>query len=122
MKKGSHVACKEDPSLVGYLETRSETYWHAHYYAALASRELLGYAQQDFQKITELLEESLFLAVRTHLCAIASEMALLVGTLFFATGYYGHARKCFRATMRAAQEANHDDLQATCSQGYSSLR
>lgn len=101
-----------DERTLSYLEKHTENYWRDHYNAALVSYDLLGYVQEHFQKVTELLEISPYSTIRMRLCSIASGSALLIGTLLFDMGLYAQARDYYMSAIIAAQEATHHTLQA----------
>jgi len=101
-----------DTRMLTYLQTHAEGYWRDHYHASLVSSDLLDYVREHFQRIVKLLDGPMLPTARIRLCSTASETALLVGTLLFDLADYIHSREYFRASIRAAQEANHHTLQA----------
>lgn len=81
-----------DETTLRYLEQRTARYWQDRNDSILASHDLLSYVLEDLQKVTRLLEGSLLPKVRSYLCSIAGEIAMLVGELFFDMNDYGDAR------------------------------
>src|SRR6266567_2097439 len=108
LKKPSTI----DESMLIYLERHTEGYWYDRHTVALASRNLIDYVIEDFQKVTKLLDEPLLPTVHTRLCSIAGGIALLMGELLFDMRYYVQARKYYTAAIEAAQEADNHALQA----------
>ncbi|HJT55330.1 MAG TPA: helix-turn-helix transcriptional regulator [Ktedonobacteraceae bacterium] len=101
-----------DETMLTYLEQRTARYWRDRNDSILASYDLLSYVLEDLQKVTRLLEGSLLPKVRSYLCSIAGEIAMLVGELFFDMSDYRDARSFHALAIRAAQEANNEVLQA----------
>lgn len=102
-----------DERLLQYFQTHTEGYWRDRHGAALASCDLLDYVIGHFQKITQLLDSPMLPSQRVHLCVIASKVAQLAGHLLFDIGNYGEARQFHQSAITAAQEADHQALQAT---------
>jgi hypothetical protein len=102
-----------DERLLQYLQTHTEGYWRDRHGAALASCDLLDYVIGHFQKITRLLDRPMLPSQRVQLCVIASKAAQLAGHLLFDIGNYGEARQFHQSAITAAQEADHQALQAT---------
>lgn len=102
-----------DLSILSYLENRTANYWRDRNSVALASGELMRFVQEDFKRVTFLLEGSLQPTIRARLCSTASEIAQLIGHLLLDIGDYAHARNYHRAAIIAAQEAHSFALQAT---------
>ena len=103
-----------DKRFLGYLETRTESYWRDRQSASLASSDLLSYVIEHFEKILALFEGSLLPTERMHLCSLASKTALLIGELLLDMGYYARAREFQKSAITSAQEANNQALQAIC--------
>ena len=101
-----------DETMLQYLETQTRRYWQDRQSASVASCDVLGYAWDHLQKITTLLEGSLFPSARLHLCALASKTAQLAGELLLDTGSYTQAKELHKAAIRAAQEAQSISLEA----------
>jgi DNA-binding SARP family transcriptional activator len=101
-----------DDATLNYLHRRTGSYWHDRNDAVLASRDLLNYVLDDYRRVIELLEGSLFPHVRAHLCSVAGNIALLAGTLFYDMSFYSYARNYYKAAIRAAQEGNNPTLQS----------
>lgn len=101
-----------DERTLNYFELRTEGYWQDRHSAALASSDLLTYVIEHLQKVITLLEGSLFPAVRTRLCCIASGIAQLAGHLLFDMGEFAHARNFHQVAITAAQEGDNQALEA----------
>ena len=95
-----------------YLEQRTNGYWQDRHSAALASYNLLGYVLEHLQRLTVLLESSLSPTVRMRLCSIVCGIAQLTGTLYFDIRDYARARAFHITSIKAAQEANNQELEA----------
>ena len=79
---------------------------------AISSRVLLGPATGHLDAVTTLLQASASESVRRRLCSIAGEAAGLVGWLRWNLADPEAATECFRAGLRAAQEADDRQLGA----------
>lgn len=101
-----------DEKTLRYLEQRTGSYWRDRNDAVLASYDLLSYVLEHLQKVLFFLEGSLLPTVRTRLCSIAGETAMLAGELFFDISDYMHAREFHKAAVRAAQEGSNHALEA----------
>src|SRR5260221_449196 len=108
LKKPSTI----DERFLDYLEARTAHYWQDRHSAVLASSDLLSFVREHLQKIIELLEESLPPSMRTHLCCLASGVAQLAGHLLFDMGKFAPARDFHHLAIAAAQEGDHQALEA----------
>jgi tetratricopeptide (TPR) repeat protein len=101
-----------DMTTLSYLRKRTGSYYQDRHDASIASFDVLTYAVDHFRKVTDLLEEQLLPAIRTHLTSIAGEIAQLIGELYFEMGNYPRARVYHEAAIKAAQQANDRALQS----------
>ena len=101
-----------DETTLKYLETKTADYWRDFNHDALTTHYLLGYVTEHFQRILLVLEGSLLPTSRIRLCAMASEAALLIGSLLFELRAYERAQAYYREAIRAAHEANFQELEA----------
>lgn len=104
-----------DEKTLIYFETCTANYYRDRHTATLASHHLLGYVLEHLQRLTTLLEEPLYPAIRLRLCSIAGEVAMLAGELLFDMRDYSHARDLHQLATVAAREANNHLLEAIAS-------
>ncbi len=101
-----------DEKMLNYIERRTENSWYDRHTVALPSHDLFDYVSEDFENVTDLLEGPMLPTVRTRLCSIAGGIALLAGELLYDMRYYAQAREYYIVSIKAAQEANNEALQA----------
>lgn len=101
-----------DEKTLLYLEKRIEHYWQDRNSVALPAWDLLSYVLADLQKMTMLLEGSLYPAMRTRLCSITGTAAMLVGELYYDLSNYERSQVFQDLAIRSAHEAENTALEA----------
>ncbi len=87
-------------------------HWWGIYRAASSKSTVLDGILGQFKTLTSFLKESHSASIHTGLAILASDLAQLVGEIFFDANEYGVAASCYTFAMATAKEASHHDLWA----------
>ncbi len=78
----------------------------------LHKKDLLSYVQEDLSRMLVLLEGSLPLSLRPHLCSITGITAMLIGESYYDMSNYTQSRKFQKLAIAVASEGNNVELEA----------
>jgi len=100
-----------DAAALRELEKINAYYWGI-YRSALSKHSSLKGALGHLKSLVQLLQEPHGSSAHRRLCALASDLAQLVGEIFFDLNDHGSAQSCYTFAVAAAREAGHYDLWA----------
>ncbi len=100
-----------DSVMFSELEAHTHVYWHHRLCALCPATDLLTSARAHLSLLLHFLQGSLSPHKRSHLCALGSEMAQVIGMLLFDLRAYVQARNYFHMAISMAQEAGHAVLE-----------
>jgi transcriptional regulator with XRE-family HTH domain len=100
-----------DETAVLHLEGVNTHYWGI-YRAAANKASVLDGAQGHFKTLTAALQDAHADRVHKRLCAVASDLAQLIGEIYFDLRDYTAAQSCYTFAVAAARSGGHADLLA----------
>ena len=100
-----------DDITLAHLEAMTRTYWDLFYHAS-SKHELLPGLSGHLQTILQFLQSPQPGSIRNRLYALASETALIVGTILFDMQDHHYASTYYRFAIAAAKEAGNNALRA----------
>ena len=100
-----------DKALLSHLETINVASWGMYRTAARKELVLDGVLGQ-LKTLTGFLREPASHVVHKQICILASDLAQLVGEIWFDSNEYAVAQSCYSFAADAANEAEHFDLWA----------
>ena len=102
---------KLDATVLSDLEGINAHFWRIYLLTTSKSSVLDG-AVGQLKTLFQFLKEPQSSAVHTRLCALVSDLAQLIGEIFFDLREYDSAQSCYAFAVSAAREASHYDLWA----------
>lgn len=100
-----------DAAVLSDLEGINGHYWRIYLLATSKSSVLDG-AVGQLKTLFQFLKEPQSSPVHQQLCALVSDLAQLIGEIFFDLHEYDSAQSCYAFAVSAAREASHYDLWA----------
>jgi len=100
-----------DASALQELEKINAYCWGI-YRSALSKHSVLDGALGHLKSLVQLLQEAHATSTHKRLCGLASDLAQLVGEIFFDLNDHHSAQSCYTFAVAAAREAGHYDLWA----------